>query len=180
MKYLWIILICTLSFLYPFTKDAFSTELNKLNQNYSISFEAGATPQASTAFRLVWAYWIPKSIKLSHNINASLRLELDMGILDTTDTAFDIGFQPVVRIGYHKCKFKPYLDLGAGIHFLSRANIDNRKLGGGHQFSLLAGTGFYIGSNISLGYRYFHISNANIHSHNHGRDEHLGVISFYF
>ena len=155
-------------------------EWNNVDKKFSASFEAGSTAQGSPSFRLVGAYWFPKALKLSNGLDASLRIELDMGLLDTTDTAFDIGFQPVIRIEYKGCKFKPYFDFGGGIHFLSRANIDERKLGGGHQFSLLAGTGILLGNNIGFGYRYFHISNANIHSHNHGRDEHIGVITIYF
>ncbi|RUM89947.1 MAG: acyloxyacyl hydrolase, partial [Thermodesulfatator sp.] len=48
------------------------------------------------------------------------------------------------------------------------------------QFSVLAGTGISFHDKWEIGYRFLHISNADIHDNNDGRDEHLAVITFVF
>ncbi len=159
---------------------AFAFELKESSRTWSASFEAGSTIHGSSSFRLVGAFWLPKELKIGKNGVGSLRLELDMGILDTTDTAFNIGFQPIFRYEYQKYSISPYIDFGAGINFLTRAEIKGRKFSGGHQFAVIGGTGLHFKNGIELGYRFHHISNANTHSHNHGRDEHLGIITICF
>ncbi len=156
-------------------------ELHKGQKRWSGSAEIGSTVDGSAAFRLVGAYWLPKYAQLWEYGSAYLRIELDTGLLDTTDTAFDIGIQPIFRYECHRFSSAiPYVDLGAGIHFLSRSNINGRQLGASQQFSLIAALGLSFPNGIELGYRYMHLSNADLHDNNDGRDEHLGVITFYF
>ncbi len=161
--------------------SAIAMELKKGDRKWSVSTEIGSTFNGSASFRMVGAYWLPKYLKMWEHGAGYLRVELDAGILDTTDTAFDIGFQPVFRYECHRfSSFSPFVDLGAGIHFLSRANINGRQLGAAQQFSLIAALGLSFKDGIEIGYRYMHLSNANIHDNNDGRDEHLGVITFLF
>ncbi len=161
--------------------SAFSMELKSSDRKWSASLEMGSTFNGSASVRLVGAYWMPKYLQIWQYGVGYLRLELDTGILDDTDTTFDIGVQPVFRYECHRFnKVWPFIDLGAGIHFLSRANINGRQLGAAQQFSLLAAFGLSFKNGVELGYRYMHLSNANIHHDNDGRDEHLGVITFLF
>ncbi len=161
--------------------SASAMEWEKGQRKWSGSVAVGSTFNGSASFRLIGAYWLPSCLKLWEHGAGYLRIELDTGVLDTTDTAIDIGLQPVFR---YECRrfssFSPYLDLGAGVHFLSRANINGRQLGAAQQFSLIAGLGLSFKSGVEIGYRYMHLSNADIHDNNDGRDEHLGVITFLF
>ncbi len=161
--------------------SALAMEWEKGHRRWSGSLEIGSTFNGSTSFRLVGAYWLPSHLELGKHGAGYFRVELDAGVLDTTETAFDIGLQPVFRYEWHKfSSFSPYLDLGAGVHLLSRANINGRQLGAAQQFSLVAGLGVSFSSGVEIGYRYMHLSNADIHDNNDGRDEHLGVITFLF
>ncbi len=161
--------------------QTFGMELDKGKVKWSASLEIGSTFDGSPSYRVVGAYWFPQYLRLWKYGTGHLRLELDTGFLDNTDATFDIGFQPVFRYECHRFHtITPYLDLGAGVHFLSRANINGRQLGAAQQFSLIAALGLSFKNGIELGYRYMHLSNADTHDNNDGRDEHLGVITFLF
>ncbi len=155
-------------------------DLMKSSRSWTGSLELGTTVDGSFSSRLVGAWWLPKEMAMGENGSGSVRLELDLGVLDSRDTTVDAGVQPVFRYSYGKYGIKPYLDLGAGIHFLSRSNIRGRQMGAAFQFSVLAGTGLCFHDRWELGYRYLHISNADIHDNNDGRDEHLGVLTLVF
>jgi hypothetical protein len=148
--------------------------------DYSLSLAAGSDKHGSGAVRLIGALWCPHHFSITENSSLSGRLEFDLGLMDSTDTTVDLGLQPVLRFTYGSSGVQPYLDLGAGVHFLSRSEIRGREMGGAFQFSLIAGIGVDINRNIGLGYRFLHISNANIHKNNDGRDEHLAILSWRF
>jgi len=174
------LLLLPVVFLAGTTGSARGFQLQDSARKWSASLEAGSTWQGSAVLRLVGAYWLPKELKMGENGVGTARAELDLGVLDTKETAFDGGLQPVFRYEYRRYYIRPYVDLGAGVHFLSRANIRDRQLGAAFQFSLLAGGGLSFKDKLELGYRFFHLSNADIHSHNNGRDEHLVVFTYLF
>ncbi|GEM_PF-3800856 len=165
---------------FSYCSDVLAMELQKSDKTWSGSLEIGSTVDGSSVARAVGSWWLPKQMLVGENGNFAARIEIDMGVLDTRDTTFDMGFQPVLRYSYDRYEISPYLDLGAGIHFLSRANIRGRQLGGAFQFSVLAGTGVCFYKKWDIGYRFFHISNADIHDNNDGRDEHLVVLTWHF
>ena len=167
-------------FLFVMASNAVGLEFQKAERNWSASLEAGSTIHGSGAVRLVTAWWLPKALNMGENGAGTARIELDLGVLDDRDTTFDAGFQPVLRYTYKKYEIRPFIDLGAGIHFISRNTIRDREMGGSFQFSLVAGTGLSFSNKFDLGYRFFHLSNADIHSHNDGRDEHLLVLTIPF
>jgi hypothetical protein len=155
-------------------------DLNESSRKWTTSLAIGTTVDGSFSSRLLGAWWLPRELAVGQCGSASARIELDLGVLDGRDTTFDAGFQPVFRYSHGSSAIKPYLDLGAGIHFLSRANIRGRQMGAAFQFSLIAGTGLCFHDSWEIGYRYMHISNADIHDNNDGRDEHLVVLSLVF
>ena len=173
-----LVLAAVFSLAIPEITQAFQAQDS--GRTWSASIEAGSTCQGSAAFRLVGAYWLPKELQMGKNGAGLARIELDLGVLDTRETAFDAGIQPVLRYEYRRFDLRPYVDIGAGAHFLTRANIRDRQLGSGFQFSLLAGGGLSYKGKVELGYRLFHLSNANIHDHNNGRDEHLVALTYIF
>ncbi len=158
----------------------FALDFQESSQKWSGSVEMGTTVDGSCALHIIGAYWLPKEIDAGNYGSFKARVELDLGLLDSRDTTMDAGFQPVLRYSYEGFQIKPYLDFGAGIHFLSRANIRGRQLGGAFQFSVLGGTGLCFNNGLEIGYRFFHISNADIHDNNDGRDEHLLVLTLHF
>ncbi len=168
-------------FLVVFTScTAWAMDLQESSRTWSASLELGSTFQGSGAVRMVGAWWLPKELAIGKHGTGSARLELDLGVLDSRDTTIDAGFQPVFRYTLRKFQVMPYIDAGAGIHFLSRANIRGRQMGAAFQFSLLTGAGLNFNDKVELGYRFLHISNADIHNHNNGRDEHLLVLTMPF
>lgn len=147
---------------------------------YSLSLAAGSDKHGSSALRLIGAVWCPHWFDLGNDMVIRRRLELDLGVFDTRDTTVDIGIQPVFRLEYLGWSIRPYIDAGAGIRFLSRSNIRGRQMGGAFQFSLIGGAGIQLSDRFGMGYRFLHISNANIHKDNDGRDEHLLFLSWRF
>jgi len=158
---------------------SWAMEMQQSTRTWSASAELGTTVDGSCTGRLVGSWWLPETLKIGKGGIGSARLELDLGVLDSRDTTFDAGIQPVLRYS-RTSDITPYLDLGAGIHFLSRSNIRGRQMGASFQFSVLAGTGISFHDKWEIGYRFLHISNADIHDNNDGRDEHLAVITFVF
>ncbi len=64
----------------------------------------------------------------------------------------------------------PFVDLGAGLNYISHNHFADRQLGGNFMFDLMLGGGFYLTRTISLSYRYRHLSNAGIFNPNEGID----------
>ena len=72
----------------------------------------------------------------------------------------------------------PFVDLGGGLNYISQNHFAGRELGGNFMFDLILGGGFYLTRNISLSYRYRHLSNSGIFDHNEGIDSYyilLGI-----
>ncbi len=72
----------------------------------------------------------------------------------------------------------PFVDLGAGLNYISQSHFADRQLGGNFMFDLMLGGGFYLTRRISISYRYRHLSNAGIFSENEGIDSYyilLGI-----
>ena len=174
------VLLAVFFMVFGLYSTALALEFQKSSKKWSGSLEMGTTVDGSCAFHLVGAYWLPEEVLTGRSGAFAARIEADLGLLDSRDTTIDAGFQPVLRYTYKAFQLRPYLDFGAGIHFLSRANIRGRQLGGAFQFSVLGGAGLCFGNSWEMGYRFFHISNADIHDNNDGRDEHLLVLTFHF
>ncbi len=93
------------------------------------------------------------------------------------------GFAPVIRGALHLPWFTPYMQFGAGPFYTS---LDVRDISQEFNFTLQAEGGLEFPFNdwikLDVGYRYFHVSNANTGSHNLGLDMNMGVagVSFEF
>lgn len=80
-------------------------------------------------------------------------------------------------------RFSPYFLLATGLHYIS---VDTTTQADGFNFSDLAGIGFYLalskGVALNCGYRYRHVSNADLKKPNSGINSHIGVlgVSFFF
>lgn len=87
------------------------------------------------------------------------------------DQGFVIGITPVFQYALKTSGFKPYLELGGGPQLLSDITIENEYKSTQFQFGSILGLGFAT-KHYEFGYRYLHISNANIELPNPGTDFH--------
>ena len=92
------------------------------------------------------------------------------------DTLWAGGFSLVVRKLAHYKKLTAFVDMGAGANGISNNHWAGRRLGSNFMFDLLVGGGVYITHNISISYRYRHLSNAGLFSYNNGIDSYYVVL----
>lgn len=85
---------------------------------------------------------------------------------------WDIGLAPVFRLqSKANSGWRPYLEGAIGIHFLSDTHVNaDRDMGSAFQFGDHLGVGLMFGNKgqFDLGYRFQHLSNADIKSPNDG------------
>lgn len=74
----------------------------------------------------------------------------------------------------------PFVDFGAGINLSDNQKFLGRDLGTNFLFDLLLGGGFNIGHDMSISYRYRHLSNGGIGSSNEGWDSWYVLFGVYF
>ena len=108
-----------------------------------------------------------------------LRVEPTLEYLNAKgDTLWTGGFSLVGRkLAYYK-SLAVFVDLGAGANLISDKHWAGRRLGDGFMFDLIVGGGFYLTRNISISYRYRHLSNAGLFRYNDGIDSYyilLGI-----
>lgn len=89
-------------------------------------------------------------------------------------TLAEIGFTPNFRLerGQPTSWGRPYLELGIGVHLLSRSHIGERDMSSAFQFGSHIGTGVSFGSReqYELAWRIEHLSNGGLRSPNPGID----------
>jgi lipid A 3-O-deacylase len=85
---------------------------------------------------------------------------------------WDVGFTPVFRMQTKAGSgFRPYLDGAVGAHLLSDTHVNARlNMGSSFEFGSFLGVGLLLGdkSQFDLGYRYQHLSNADLKTPNPG------------
>lgn len=96
----------------------------------------------------------------------------------------DFGFAPVFRLQPKvKTGWRPYLEGAIGLHLVSRTHVDAKSdLGSAFQFGDHLGVGLTLGERgqFDLGYRFQHLSNADIKDPNHGIDFHQLRLGYLF
>jgi lipid A 3-O-deacylase len=97
------------------------------------------------------------------------------------DEITDIGVTPVFRFQSNDLTGF-YLEAGVGFHWLSKSRIGDRRFSTQFQFSDHAGLGYRFGARgaYDLGYRFQHLSNANIKKPNDGIDFHQVRLQYHF
>lgn len=114
------------------------------------------------------------------------RLEGDLELInDDRRVTFVAGATPMLRLYFFADQNKPgfFIEGGVGINLISRNTIGDRELGGVFIFSDMAGVGykFIAGKTpLFLTYRYRHLSNLGLYSHNNGIDSHYLMLSIGF
>ncbi len=97
------------------------------------------------------------------------------------DTLYEIGLVPVFRLQPAGLE-GVYVEAGIGMHLLSQTSFGERGFSTTFQFGNLAGAGYRFGRQraFELGYRYQHISNADIEKPNDGINFHQLRVQYNF
>ncbi|WP_024851733.1 acyloxyacyl hydrolase [Hydrogenovibrio kuenenii] len=90
-----------------------------------------------------------------------------------------IGLTPVFHYNWKLGSFTPYFEAGAGPQFISNITIENNYKSTQFQFGDILGLGIST-KHFEIGYRYLHISNANIELPNPGTNFHNLHIGYKF
>lgn len=85
---------------------------------------------------------------------------------------FSLAFRKLARYK----SLKAFVDLGAGLNLITNKHFAGRRLGDDFMFDLLLGGGFYLTRDISLSYRYRHLSNGGIFRYNEGIDSYYLIL----
>ena len=93
----------------------------------------------------------------------------------------EISITPVFRLQASKLR-GAYLEGGIGLHLLSATSLGSRRYSTAFQFGEHLGFGYRFGARgaFDLGYRYQHISNADIKTPNSGADFHQLRLQYWF
>ena len=105
----------------------------------------------------------------------------DEGNVNASITEF--GLNPIVRFVKNGGDIRPYIEGGVGLRGLSHAVIaTDYSLSTGFQFTEIAGVGLMFGQRgqYQLGYRFQHISNAEIKRPNPGVNFHEVYVQYNF
>jgi hypothetical protein len=98
-----------------------------------------------------------------------------------TDRLSEINFTPTFRLQANDLR-GPYAEAGIGMHLLSETQLGNKRYSTAFQFGEHLGFGWRFGARgaFDLGYRYQHISNADIKTPNSGADFHQIRLQYWF
>lgn len=89
------------------------------------------------------------------------------------DNLWELGLTPVLRLeSKARGGLRPYLEAGLGGHVLSDTRIGQRQLSTAWQFGSHLGAGLDCGP-VRIGYRFQHLSNADIKTPNDGINFHI-------
>jgi hypothetical protein len=94
-------------------------------------------------------------------------------------SGYIFGLAPVFRYSHQNIFTKGYFELGGGPQYLSSNIIENENKSTQFQFASILGLGF-TNKLFEIGYRYLHISNANIEIPNPGTDFHSLHLAYKF
>jgi len=116
--------------------------------------------------------------------------DLQVGYWDNSSTNAtnsglgEVAITPVFRVQQNTLSaFAPYAEIGVGAHLLSETSVNTeRRFGTAFQFGSHGGIGARFGPKnaFDLGYRYQHLSNADIKHLNNGINFHIVRLGYWF
>ncbi len=124
-------------------------------------------------------FYLPWSWDLGARWNLASRLDLSAGWLgDPYTDAFVGTLGPSLIL--HRAGLPFSLEIGASPTVLSEDKFALRDFGVRFQFTSHIGLNWDLGSHFRIGYRFQHMSNAHISSHNDGLNLHMVAASYLF
>jgi lipid A 3-O-deacylase len=146
-----------------------------------VSFEYGKSNSSNSSVNsyIVGVQWNwNKKLIEAGNWHVGGYWDLNLGYWDnqsaarTSSSIAEIGFTPVFRFQQNSITgASPYVELGVGLHFLSETSVSTeRQFSSRFQFGDHIGVGVRLGDKgqHDIGYRYQHLSNADIREPNQG------------
>jgi Lipid A 3-O-deacylase (PagL) len=148
----------------------------------SIGARLGWSPHSGTDFyeaEVFVDHSLPWNWDLGRDWRLRTYLDLSAGWLNRSDTDTFIGsLGPGLRIQHERCPVS--LDGGVSPTVISTHKFGRLDLGDWFQFTSHVGLNWDIGDHWRVGYRYQHMSNAGISSHNPGLNMQMLAFSFRF
>lgn len=130
------------------------------------------TTLGSQAYRNQEIYWLRQlPIRLGNTTDWHMtsQLELNAGRLSTGDDALTTAGGSI-NFWFHPPSAPISVGIGTGPTYISRTQLADRDFGGHWQFTSHATARLQLVSNLDIGYRVQHTSNASLYSPNVGYD----------
>ncbi|MBD3767885.1 MAG: acyloxyacyl hydrolase [Gammaproteobacteria bacterium] len=122
-------------------------------------------------------FWKTKDFALSANLELSVgQWQADRKYKDRSLT--DFGLTPIFKMKSHE-KSPWYAEVGVGVHLLSQVDIKDYSKSTQFQFGDQFGLGWE-NQQLRVGYKYLHVSNANIEKPNPSTDFHFVELGYRF
>lgn len=153
-------------------------------EKLTISVDAGTDNSVQQVRLAVGADWM-ENLYEGDTFEIGGRWEINGNYWTSTKTnpankdGYILGLTPVFHYRWKLGSVKPYFELGGGPQLLSDITIENEYKSTQFQFGSILGFGVENDA-LEFGYRYLHISNANIELPNPGTDFHSFHIGYKF
>lgn len=150
----------------------------------TISMDVGADDTIQQVRLAVGADWM-ENLYEGDSFEIGGRWEINANYWYSTKTnptnkdGYILGATPVFHYRWKTGSVKPYFELGGGPQWLSNITIEDEYKSTQFQFGSILGFGVENDA-VEFGYRYLHISNANIELPNPGTDFHSFHIGYKF
>lgn len=165
-------------------KDPCSFKPNLNTQALTLSFDHGQDESLNQIRFALGADWQDKLYDSEH-FAISGRWEVNVNywhsslVSPLNQEGFILGLTPVFNYDWKLNPITLYIELGGGPQLLSNVTIENEFKSTQFQFGSILGLGIK-NKNFEVGYRYLHISNANIELPNPGTDIHGVHLAYKF
>jgi Lipid A 3-O-deacylase (PagL) len=152
-------------------------------QDYLVGVRGGATFEGDAGdFQQVDVYagrYLPWLWGFQNGLNFKPRVEASAGWLHSEgDSGFVGTLGPVIELRIRK--FPVTLEGGVSLTALSRSDFPQRNLGGWFEFTDHVGINWHITKQLTIGWRYQHMSNAGIYQRNPGLNQQMLSASYSF
>jgi len=183
-KIFLLVLLLILTFFLSFPGYTYAAQIESIGIRGGINLEQVSFPPAEKIdfyqADVFITFALPWSLQYSSGWEASWRVNTSAGILrGGGDTAFVAELGP--GIAFRKPDWRVIADIGTGLAALSRQHFGSQDMGGPIQIVGHGGVGFDLGSNLVLGWRFHHISDATMYgSHSKGVDINFLELGYHF
>ncbi len=161
------------------SRPSFAENTRLIKLGFRAGVPAGDNWEDFKKYDMYATYRLPWSWKWSAAWVSRLRLDATAGILKGRgDTGFIVSVGPSIDLG----RIGNITSLNAGVRFalLSRDTFGQHNFGGVFQFVGHVGINFKLRKNLSAGYTFEHMSNANIYDKNGSLNLHMLELSYLF
>ena len=173
----WYVLALSLSLI--LLSPASEAETRRLDVGLRSSVDASNEKEKFEQYELFASHELPWSWQLPADWCVSTKLDATAGALrGAGETGLVASIGPSLVLSSPGGRVS--LEGGSSPTVLSRDKFGRQDFGVKFQFTSHASLRVKLSSNVGVGYRYQHMSNAGMSSHNPGLDLHMLELSFHF